>query len=429
MSPCGDTSLVPEDLQKAFDIVDSVSGHIRPFKPPKGVKKGSGKKGDVSNPLKRDRLPRADFPGPAKARVDAQKAGKLGDDACVIPKDKQVRKIGSNTVRELVCDDQKKTSTVDWIVTSVNYPTVTAAPTVEVTATCSKQYGQACQHYSSVIRENPKFAKVTCAPDAGTINLKRDPAPAAAKWQKEHSGEGWLDAPQDAKTNPDKAKNLTELCDKIEYPPSALIDAKSPDFLQGGSRKDAQLIRFMPHVQAKAANRMFDGVCLTGPLQSMDANSIKTACNKSNKSTSFTRKSTIHRCKIDLDKQPVFTISKFEHDTQDNDGLNANSPCWPSSKAESDPGFALLRTDPFYSKNLAPKRDYSKSASAAPVADVANGTGTLRQAPSGNFTKTVKAPPIKTKAFFEQLGDFFGFGKKPASVGKRFSTGERILLP
>lgn len=421
--------MVPEDLQKAFDIVDTVSGHIRPFKAPKGVKKGSGKKGDASNPLKRDRLPRDDFPGPAKARADAEKAGKLGD-ACVIPKDKQVRKVGSNTVRELVCDDQQKTSTVDWIVTSVVYPTATAAPTVQVTATCSKQYGQACEHYSSVIRENPKVATVTCAPDAGSINPKRDPAPAAAKWQKEHSGQGWLDAPQDAKTNPDKAKNLTEICDKSEYPPSVLIDPKSQEFLQGGTAKDAQLIRFMPKTQAKAANRMFDGVCLTGPLQSMDAGSIKAACDKSDKTTSFTRKSTIHRCKINVDKRPVFSISKFEHDKQDNDGLNANSPCWPSSKAESDPGFALLRADPFYSKNAAPKKDYTKSVSDSPAAGTANKTGTLREAPLGNTTKTAPIAPVKTKGFFEQFGEMLsGVARNPAKVGKRFRVVEAAVLP
>lgn len=59
LSPCGGTDLVPEDLKNGFDIaIGAAGGRIKGMdidKPPKPKwKKGSGKKGDKSNP-KRDK--------------------------------------------------------------------------------------------------------------------------------------------------------------------------------------------------------------------------------------------------------------------------------------------------------------------------------------------------------------------------------------
>ncbi|CEJ93113.1 hypothetical protein VHEMI08726 [[Torrubiella] hemipterigena] len=364
LSPCGDTSLVPDDLKKAFDIVDEVSGHLKPFKAPKGVAKHSGKLGDKTNPFKKARLAKAEVPGPPEGREALKKVPQLLE-KCEIPKEKQFRKIGVHTVRELACADDHKTTTTNWVVTSINYPTATSVPTVMATATCSKEYGQACHHYSSAIRQNSKFATVTCPPDAGTTAVHRDPAPATVAWQKEHSGQGWLDLPPNLKDNKEQAQNLSALCDKAVWPPSELLDAKSPDFLEGGKRKDAQLVRFIPRKDSRLSSKMWSNVCFTAPLQDIDGPTLKALCEKDKAGkTVFWPHGTEKRCKIDVDKIPVFTITEFQHDKDEFDGLTTNSPCWPSAKVEADPGFALLGKDAFYDQ-YSPQFDYSVNVGGA----------------------------------------------------------------
>lgn len=357
LSPCGDTSLVPDDLKKAFDIVDEVSGHIKPFKAPKGVAKHSGKKGDKTNPFKKARLAKAQVPGPPEGREALKKDPQF--QKCEIPKEKQFRKIGVHTVRELACAPDNKTTTTNWVVTSVNYPTATSVPTVMATATCSKEYGQACHHYSSAIRQNNKWATVTCPPDAGTTAIHREPAPATIAWQKEHAGQGWLDLPPNLKDNKEQAQDLSGLCDPTVWPPSELLDTTSLDLLDGGQRKDAQLVRFMPRKDSRLSSQMWNNVCFTTPLKDIDGPALKALCEKDIAAKIvFGPDRTEMRCKIDVDKRPVFTITEFQHEKDEFDGLTVNSPCWPSAKVDADPGFALLGKDAFYEK-YSPQFDYS----------------------------------------------------------------------
>ncbi|GAB0134799.1 hypothetical protein EsDP_00003155 [Epichloe bromicola] len=49
LSACGGTNLAPDDLQTAFDIIGQVTD-TGSLQIPKNIKKGSGKKGDKSNP-------------------------------------------------------------------------------------------------------------------------------------------------------------------------------------------------------------------------------------------------------------------------------------------------------------------------------------------------------------------------------------------
>ncbi|KAJ2991695.1 hypothetical protein NUW58_g2206 [Xylaria curta] len=51
LSPCGGADLVPDDIKKAFDILSNVADGVSSFKPPKNIRKGSGKKGDAANPV------------------------------------------------------------------------------------------------------------------------------------------------------------------------------------------------------------------------------------------------------------------------------------------------------------------------------------------------------------------------------------------
>ncbi|KID97061.1 glycoside hydrolase family 18 protein, partial [Metarhizium majus ARSEF 297] len=51
LSPCGgESNPVPNDIKKAFEILNAVTDGVSGFKPPKKIKKGSGKKGDDGNP-------------------------------------------------------------------------------------------------------------------------------------------------------------------------------------------------------------------------------------------------------------------------------------------------------------------------------------------------------------------------------------------
>ncbi|KAF4462471.1 Glucan endo-13-alpha-glucosidase agn1 [Fusarium albosuccineum] len=50
LSPCGDTSLVPDDFIQLFETLNAVADAVTGFEVPSKIKKGSGKKGDDGNP-------------------------------------------------------------------------------------------------------------------------------------------------------------------------------------------------------------------------------------------------------------------------------------------------------------------------------------------------------------------------------------------
>jgi hypothetical protein len=50
LSPCGGTDLVPDEIKKVFDILNSLPDGVSSFRVPKNIPKGSGRKGDSGNP-------------------------------------------------------------------------------------------------------------------------------------------------------------------------------------------------------------------------------------------------------------------------------------------------------------------------------------------------------------------------------------------
>ncbi|KAF5542204.1 glycoside hydrolase family 18 [Fusarium phyllophilum] len=66
-SVCGGTDLVPDEINQIFDLLSTIPSGRTSFKPPKKIKKGSGKKGDEGNPR-----------APAKPRPKPPKKNKSG---------------------------------------------------------------------------------------------------------------------------------------------------------------------------------------------------------------------------------------------------------------------------------------------------------------------------------------------------------------
>ncbi|GAO18711.1 hypothetical protein UVI_02053170 [Ustilaginoidea virens] len=83
LSPCGGTDLVPDELKKAFDILNSVTESVSSWRAPSGLTKGSFKRGDALNPLNRKPLPAGEHPGPPGVK-DVKKLDEKPKDA---PKD------------------------------------------------------------------------------------------------------------------------------------------------------------------------------------------------------------------------------------------------------------------------------------------------------------------------------------------------------
>jgi hypothetical protein len=50
LSPCRGTDLVPDEIKKVFDILNSLPDGVSSFRVPKNIPKGSGRKGDSGNP-------------------------------------------------------------------------------------------------------------------------------------------------------------------------------------------------------------------------------------------------------------------------------------------------------------------------------------------------------------------------------------------
>lgn len=63
---------------------------------------------------------------------------------------------------------------------------------------------------------------------------------------------------------------------------------------------------------------------------------------------------------ITVDYRLYFSIEKWEQPAHTNDGLEANTVCWPKAKASDDPGFALLSVDGYNQAHGGPKYDYTE---------------------------------------------------------------------
>jgi hypothetical protein len=107
LSPCGGTDMVPDDIKKVFDVLNSIPSGISSFKEPKNLKKGSGKKGDDGNP----RAPTKPRPGGGTTKPTGNNGVKK---KCNIKAGtSKTRRLGGkkNTLRLEWCDSKDTTQT------------------------------------------------------------------------------------------------------------------------------------------------------------------------------------------------------------------------------------------------------------------------------------------------------------------------------
>lgn len=349
LSPCGGTDLVPDEIKKVFDILNSVADGVSSFTKPK-FKRGSGKKGDDANPTDRA-TPKAGTGGGKNGKGSNNGVSKPKRKCHVPPKSsKYIMGALKNTVRSQWCANDV-TEKEEYVATSINY-----GPTpFPVKKTCKQHWAQACYHYSSVIDTHPQWSTILCPVGSGKTKLNHDrPAPKAYYDQLAPDWKSFAIA------------NAPDGCDADEYPPAALLDKQSPIFQNAGQNDQGQLIRYIPDKMNRGAGGMFKGVCFA-PVSELTPDQLvnKIRAAPPSKQTFLSAQnppSKLWEAEIDVDSWPEFSIDHFEHSPglapAPDYGLYDND-CWPRQQAAGDPGFALLSFDPWY-KGAAPRYDYGK---------------------------------------------------------------------
>ncbi|ERT01646.1 hypothetical protein HMPREF1624_02898 [Sporothrix schenckii ATCC 58251] len=261
---------------------------------------------------------------------------------CKIPKGKDVQRLGTgkNTLRKLSCVNNV-VKTQEMIVTSLVY--APAATSSVVARKCEAAWTQACYHYSSVIRENPQYATLTCPQEAASTKHRQD-AEATKVWSDQHKGKGWLD-PQ---------HRQWPKCDRDEYPPAYLLNDADPAFVNSGHNRNGQLVRFVPGKQNQRAGGMWKGVCFNGPVKELSDREFQDRVARSPHTNVIHDTNLVQtEAAITVDQRPEFTINSWGPPSSPDDGLGSN-PCWPSAIAPLDPGFALLTYDKYYDTHPMP---------------------------------------------------------------------------
>ncbi|KAK2601575.1 hypothetical protein QQS21_004893 [Conoideocrella luteorostrata] len=332
LSPCGGTDLVPDDLKTAFDIIGQVTD-MGSLKIPKKLKKGSGKKGDKSNPgtggTRKPSNP------PPKQNGNKKKQCNPGSE--------QLERLGGakNTLRVRSCDKQHQTHTTDFVVTSMTYEAQATA--VPITKECNKGLSQACFHYSSANRHSPRWGRLTCPQEAATTS-HRERSRAVGKWSRDH-GDDWKD--------PKHLQNPNQVCQIDEWPPAYFLRKNDDEMKLGGKDPRGQRVRYLPMEDNQGAGQLWRGVCMKEALEKLTNSELEQKVKKAKRSTPASQKvkhEELH-VGIDINHRPEFSLS-WGHSANPpaDDGLFDNI-CWPSQLAVGDPGFALLILDEWYSTN------------------------------------------------------------------------------
>ncbi|KAI1734710.1 hypothetical protein F4680DRAFT_470738 [Xylaria scruposa] len=290
------------------------------------------------------------------------------DPSCLV-KRVPVQQIEGNTIRTERCGGNGKTTTTDYIITSLQY--AAKATPLPVVTTCPRAAAQACYHYSSVLRDHPTWSTLTCPQEAATTardDRKLLKAQATAVWKTEHSsGTARKVTDPGNWTNKKYYPDLKDgqNCQRDEYPPIYLLNRQSPAYIHSGdeSSTGGQLVRYIPSSDNKAAGNLWKSICFRPPLRKFTTPAALfdrilnhgTIVNV----VSPNPDKEIKHVTLDVDDRPEFSFGAWDHDPnpdpQDPDGLYKN-PCWPKKiTGPDDPGFALLSYDPWY-KNANPPR-------------------------------------------------------------------------
>ncbi|KAB5562953.1 glycoside hydrolase family 18 protein [Coniochaeta sp. 2T2.1] len=307
LSPCGGSDLVPDDIKKAFDILSNIADGVSSYKPPKNIKKGSGKKGDAANPTDRSK-PK---PGNGSGPKGTGSSGVTKKRKCKVPGPSSTRfmRPARNTLRVESCDGPpggvSTTTRDDIIITSLSFG---PKPTL-VEKVWKSEWGQACYHYSSAIAQNPKWNTVKCP--HGTVSYDEKSRPGPTTWRNEHH-KSWRDA----------AKGTN--CQVDEYPPRYLLANTDPEMINAG-KPGGQLMRMSEgKPNGQAANGLWAGVCFSPHIAGLTVSQFRA------------------KWKAGTNKTPL----------QRNAGMTArgyvDNVCWPDHIAAGDPGYALFSWDNWY---------------------------------------------------------------------------------
>lgn len=218
--------MVPDEIKKVFEVLNSVPSGVSSSKQPKNIKKGIGKKGDEGNPK-----------SPTKPRPGGgtNKPGNNGGvkTKCNTPPGQATRRLDAqkSTIRFQSCDKNSVKKTTEMIVTSLAYAP-NAVPT-QNKVKYDAAWGQAFYHYSSAISVNPQWGTITCPQEAATTRYRLD-AKATATWSSQHRDKGWKDVSH---------RNRKGRCDRDEYPPANLVGPNDQAYLRSGLHAKGQLVR------------------------------------------------------------------------------------------------------------------------------------------------------------------------------------------
>lgn len=346
LSPCGDTSLVPEEIRRVFDILSTVAGGVSSFREPKNIGKHSSKKGDSTNPTDRSK-PKAGNGSGVNGLGNG--GGVQKKRKCRVPPAKSTMIQGRllNTLMSQSCvaagGGTSTTMKEVKVVTSVVFgPT----PTI-VELTCKKEWGQACYAISSAVAHNNQWAAIPCV--NGKSKQDEDSRPGLAEYYRQHVG-SWRDA-----TNRKEPE-----CDVDEFPPRYLLDDNSVEMTNVG-KKGGQVMRYMPHgVNRASGSAMWPGSCIRPMLEDYNVAEFTRRWNAGSNKTPKGGINTNHlEGTINVDFKPSISV-KHEVNAPPDYGLPDN-PCWPSNIAVGDPGFDLYTNDDWYSRNQrSPRWQYNQ---------------------------------------------------------------------
>lgn len=345
LSPCG-PNILPDEVNKVFDILSQVSLDKSSYKQPKNIQKGSGRKGDKGNPK-----------SPSKPRPTATRSGggsssgPSSTPACKIKSGQSTTRLmgPKHTLRIQSCVADK-THRTEWVVTSAIYD---ANPTtLTVKGDCAAQNSQACYHYSSVIRNRPIWSTLTCPPEAASTAYRNDGF-ATATWRSLHNGG----------LRKDDTDWTKEGCQMDEYPPAYYMGPNDPAFLQGGKDITGQMIRYLPGTQNGKAAKMWQSQCFIPLIRDMSNDDLKKRVENANAKDRIVQiigHTTITQAAVTVTNRAIFTITAWRAPAVVDDGLLINT-CWPKKKTPNDPGFQLLDIDQYNTKNKKrPSIDYKK---------------------------------------------------------------------
>ncbi|KAK4210089.1 hypothetical protein QBC37DRAFT_449118, partial [Rhypophila decipiens] len=220
----------------------------------------------------------------------------------------------------------------DHVITSLAFG---AKPTT-VEATCKKEWGQACYHYSSAIAQNPAWGTLKCA--HGSISNKEIGRPGVNKWKRP------------TRQDVEGAKRPRPQSD--------------PEMVNSG-KPGGQLMRFLPDKQNQGAGKMWLGACFAPHLKEFSGpgkeDDFEDKWKSGKKGPPFVKAGIVQReAEVSVDVLPSFRISKWEHAANPpRDAGMWDNPCWPKKLAPKDPGFTLWSWDTWY-KTHTHEHDFSR---------------------------------------------------------------------